>query len=212
MSDGNGDFKTSQGGIVEFAYGTDTSKKLSSAIAVNAMTEALGDWTYSIKGGITFKPTDRFSLDFDFQYRKTDNWLIHLDGPVLGTYNADHFQPTVSLDLFFSAKQQLRMSLQWVGIKARGDDLYLIPDDGGSLVRVDDPADPPDDFSIAQLSYQARYRWEIAPLSDLFIVYTRISDLSDQLDDETFQDLFQDSWEDPFANVFIVKLRYRFGS
>jgi hypothetical protein len=68
LTEGNGDFKTAEGGIAELTYGTDTSKVLSAAVGVNAMTEALGDWTYAARGGITFKPNDRFSLDLDLWY------------------------------------------------------------------------------------------------------------------------------------------------
>jgi hypothetical protein len=55
-----------------------------------------------------------------------------------------------------------------------------------------------------------RYRWEIAPLSDLFIVYTRGSNLPGRVDDE-FDDLFEDALNDPIIDYFVIKLRYRFG-
>jgi len=56
-----------------------------------------------------------------------------------------------------------------------------------------------------------RYRWEIGPLSDLFVVYTRGSNLSDRVDDG-FSDLFDDALNTPIVDVYIVKLRYRFGN
>ena len=68
------------------------------------------------------------------------------------------------------------------------------------------------DFSVSQYTLQARYRWEIAPLSDIFLVYTRQADLRTALDDETFSDLFDSAWQDPLADVFVLKFRYRFGS
>lgn len=59
---------------------------------------------------------------------------------------------------------------------------------------------------------QLRYRWEIAPLSDLFIVYTRQADRAALLRDEDFTDVFQDAWDDPLVDTVVVKLRYRLGS
>ena len=59
--------------------------------------------------------------------------------------------------------------------------------------------------------FQARYRWEIAPLSDLFVVYTRGSDLPDS-PEESFGDLFHDSWTNRAVDVLVIKLRYRLGS
>ena len=62
-----------------------------------------------------------------------------------------------------------------------------------------------------RLTFQARYRWEIAPLSDLFVVYTRGSNLpTDSF--ETFQDLLVQSWTDTIVDTLAIKLRYRFGS
>jgi hypothetical protein len=212
LSEGNGDFRTAQGGIVDVSYGTDTSRMLSAAIGGNAMSEALGDWSYSFKGGITFKPSDRFSFDFDLLYRNANGWLIHLAGPVLGTFDANHLQPTVSMDLFFSARQQLRFSLQWVGIQAAGQQLYTPPPEGGELIPIGDPADAANaDFTVSRLATQLRYRWQIAPLSDLFVVYTRGSNLPNRGYD-SMGNLFQDALNDPIVDRFVIKLRYRFGN
>ena len=59
---------------------------------------------------------------------------------------------------------------------------------------------------------QARYRWQIAPLSDLFIVYTRTSDVSLALQDEDLGDLLSRSFNQPIGDQLVIKLRYRFGS
>ena len=87
---------------------------------------------------------------------------------------------------------------------------YLIPVGGGTLVQVDKPDGPTDDFALSRLTAQLRYRWEIAPLSDLFIVYTRGSNLPGRVDDG-FGDLFQDALDEPIIDYFVIKLRYRFG-
>ena len=47
-----------------------------------------------------------------------------------------------------------------------------------SLVETEDVTAGSDDFAISRMSFQARYRWEIAPLSDLFFVYTRGGNLA----------------------------------
>ena len=59
---------------------------------------------------------------------------------------------------------------------------------------------------------QARYRWEIAPLSDIFLVYTRQADLAAQLRDEDYSDIFSNSWHEPLADFLVFKIRYRLGS
>ena len=61
------------------------------------------------------------------------------------------------------------------------------------------------------MTFQARYRWEIAPLSDLFLVYTRGSNLPrDSFD--SYPDLIEQTWNQPIVDTFAFRLRYRFGS
>lgn len=211
-SEGNGDFRVHEAGLFEFAYGTDTSKKFSASIGVNGMSESLGDWSYLSKGGITYKPNDRFSFDLDFMYRRANNWLVHLAGNTLGAYKATHWQPGITMEAFLTAKQQLRFTLQWVGIKADATNLYQVPIDDGELMQITNGmTDPTYDFTISRITAQLRYRWEIAPLSDLFIVYTRGSNLPNQQEEE-FSTLFNDAATDPIIDNFVIKLRYRFGN
>ena len=67
------------------------------------------------------------------------------------------------------------------------------------------------DFALSRLSSQLRERWEIGPLSDLFIVYNRGRNLPSRVD-ESFADLFDDALREPVIDMFVVKLRYRFGN
>mgnify|MGYP005688694337 CR=1 FL=1 len=121
------------------------------------------------------------------------------------------------MDIFLTAKQQIRFSLQWAGIRASQTGFYEIPLDGGDLVNITDPigaglvTSANGDFALSRLTSQLRYRWEIGPLSDLFLVYTRGSNLSGRVDD-SFDDLFDDALREPVIDVFVVKLRYRFGN
>ena len=60
------------------------------------------------------------------------------------------------------------------GIKSRARDPYQIPIGDGTLAKITDGiTEPTYGFTISRLMTQPRYRWEIAPLSDLFVVYTR---------------------------------------
>ena len=85
------------------------------------------------------------------------------------------------------------------------------PNTRRELIAVANPDTTPDDFVISRMTFQARYRWEIAPLSDLFVVYTRGANLPSN-SFFTFQDLFEQSWNDRVVDQVAIKLRYRFGS
>ena len=71
--------------------------------------------------------------------------------------------------------------------------------------------DTSDGFAISNLTLQARYRWEIAPLSDLFVVYNRGGNLALDNTSDDFGSLFSSAFSDPTDELFVVKLRYRFG-
>ena len=213
----NGSFRIDDRWVGEVALGTDTSKPVSLSGLIGMRQEELSGWTVRSSLGMTFKPSDRFSLDIDLNYFDRDGWLLHNTGRVMSTYAADDLQPRLAMDWFLSAKQQLRLTLQWAGITADSQEHYLIPVGGGKLVRINDPvgagvvAALDGDFTVSRLTSQLRYRWEIGPLSDLFVVYTRGSNIPSQLNAE-FSDLFQDSISYPIVDNVVVKLRYRFGN
>ena len=210
-SRGNGSYRMHGRRQASLAYGTDTSKVLSWSVQGAAFEEELGGWEYRSGFGLTFKPTDRFSFDFDLLHSGRENWLIHQRGREFATFRADDWQPRIAMDLFFSARQQLRLTMQWAGIRGGERESYRVPLGDGDLVRYDkEPGAPSDDFTISRLTAQLRYRWQIAPLSDLFVVYTRGSNLPDRGYD-TFGDLFEDALTQPVIDVLVIKLRYRFG-
>jgi hypothetical protein len=51
-----------------------------------------------------------------------------------------------------------------------------------------------DDFSLSQLGFQIRYRYELAPLSDLYVVYGRGGDVFHEYSDNAF-DLMRDAFD-----------------
>ncbi|MBT7370732.1 MAG: hypothetical protein HN816_08815 [Gammaproteobacteria bacterium] len=211
-SNGYGDFRIKNRWVAEAGIGTPTSKKLAVSIAAGVMQEHLGDWTSVIKGGFTYKPVDRLTIDLGLLYQRRDGWLLHQAGRTMATYDSINWHPKLSMEYSITARQEVRLTMQWAGIRAREQGLWDIPSGDGSLIgTARDTGTLAGDFGISQLSTQLRYRWEIAPLSDLFIVYTRGSRLVSTGDDD-FEDFFKQSLTEPQVNYLVVKLRYRFGT
>lgn len=211
-SEGFGSYRVDDRWVADVAFGTDATKILSFSGRLGAMQEQLSGWTYQGGVGFTYKPNQRFSLDLDLNYADRNGWLLNWVGPAFNTYDAADFQPRMAMDFFISARQQFRMTMQWAAIKAKEQTRYLLPQDGdGNLVPVDTDPDGARDFVIDRMTLQLRYRWQIAPLSDLFVVYTRGSNVEDLNVDEDFGELFRNALEEPVIDYFVIKLRYRFG-
>ena len=212
-SKGNGSYRVDDRWVFDFAVGTNATKPLSLSAKLATRQEELSGWTKYGSLGFTWKPNHRFSLDLDLNYQDRDGWLLHYAGREFTTFAADDLQPRMAMDLFLSARQQFRMTLQWAGIKAEEQQRWFLPEDGdGYLVPVDpEPGDSARDFVINRMTVQLRYRWQIAPLSDLFLVYTRGSNVPYNTLDDDFGDIFYDALTDPVIDFFVVKLRYRFG-
>ena len=211
-SRGNGMFKVKGRLFTQLGFGTDTSKPFSWSGTITADQEELGGRTFGSDFGVTYKPMDRLSFDFDIRFKHRDGWLLHSGERDFTTYRASDLQPVVKVDFFLTARHQMRLTLQWAGVDAEDLDYLRVPDGEGWLVERDEnPADGDEDFTISRLTGQFRYRWEIGPLSDLFVVYTRGSNLVRE-SGYGFDELFVDALREPIVDYFIVKLRYRFGS
>ena len=208
---GNGTYKTDQGWTAELSFGTDTGKPLSLSLLVGRRNEDLGGRTFRATGGFTYKPNDRFSLELDAEYMRRNGWLLHQEERSMTTFAATEWRPTMALDLFLSARQHLRLTMQWTAIRADERAFWTIPASPGRLLPTAKAAGATtDDFTISRMTAQFRYRWEIGPLSDLFVVYTRGSNLDDGIDD-SFSGLFQNALTKPVIDLFTIKLRYRLG-
>ena len=211
-SRGNGIFKLEDQWFGFLSYGTSSSKPFAVSVQGGFQGEDRGSTTYFADVGFTWRPMSSLSFDFDYRFRKRDGWLVHQGGRDFTTFEAIDLQPRLAIDYFITARQHLRLTMQWAGIEAKEQRFWRVPLSPGELERrLKDPAEGVDDFTISRLTAQLRYRWEIGPLSDLFVVYTRGSNLENRIESD-FDDLFSDALTDPIINVFIIKLRYRFGS
>ena len=216
---GNGTYRIDQRGELFAFFETDSARQLQLGFGGGWRQENLGGDSYRGQVRLAWRPSDRFNLRFDVTYEDRHGWLLYQEGTsadtppgaLMNTFDAEQWIPKFSADYFLTARQQFRVSLQWVGIKAVQEETFLIPDEPDDLIPIP-RSGPARDFSISQISLQVRYRWEMAPLSDLFIVYTRLADETRALRGESFQDIFQDAYDAPLVNGLVVKLRYRLGS
>jgi len=207
---GNGTYAVRQRGRFDMTYITNEANKLSFNARLSYEGEDIEGRQLEYGAGFTWQPTSNFVVEVQANYQDREGWLLHQQDNQFTLFEAERWQPAVSMQFFPTAKQQFQLSLQWIGINAEESRYYELPDDTFELVEVPRPPGENEDFSISQLNLQLRYRWQIAPLSDLFVVYTRGDRRRVPLTD--FDDLFGESWDNPLGETLVVKLRYRLGS
>jgi len=213
---GNGTYRVDGHGSLDVSWESDATRVWSYGFSSGVEQEMLDGEKLSLGAELTWRPSDQFAVGLEVKYIDRDGWLLHQGDDLFATFEAEQWMPEFSVEYYISARQQLRLSFQYIGIKAREKDFYRIPDRPDDLIPIAKPsgagARSSYDFSVSQYTLQARYRWEFAPLSDIFLVYTRQADLRTALGEASFNDLFNDAWQDPLNDVLVFKIRYRFGS
>lgn len=137
--------------------------------------------------------------------RRNPDWLLWRGDNLLGTFRERTLQFDTGLNWIFGRKQELRVKLQALGLDAVNQRALRVAADGTLLPSEDDI----DDFSLRNLGFQIRYRYELAPLSNLYVVYGRGGNAFDEFAngaDEQLVDAF--SLRDD--EQLLVKLSYRF--
>jgi hypothetical protein len=211
---GNGSFATRERTNFSASYTTNTAQAVSYSAGAGRSTEFAGGYSERYDAGITWRPVPNFSMNGTIVYQDRDGWLLHQSGQDFTTFQTSQWETAFKMEYFISARQQLTMGLQWVGIKAAEDRFFILPKNAPTrsrdLVEGAKPAGPTDSFSISNMNFQIRYRWEIAPLSDLFVVYSRAGNQRRTL--LNFGDQFDNVWEAPLDSQLVIKLRYRLGT
>jgi len=158
-----------------------------------------------------FKPvffaSDTVTLSGEASYTWYDEWLLwDFRSEQLATYEADQYEIDLKIDWYPDSRQEVRVKFQWVGVSADARQGFALGNNG----QLRPSSTPVADFSISDTALQIRYRYQIAPLSDFFLVYNRGGFWSDDEDSAGIGDLWQNSWDDVTRETILAKIRYRF--
>jgi len=150
-------------------------------------------------------PTEKLTLRLDLLPQYSSDWLLWEDGNRFGSFRAERFDYDFRLDWIPAPRHELRVKWQWIGIDAELRRAYRT-DAGGNLIPTSDPIAP---FTVNNLGLQIRYRYEIGPMSELFLVYARGGYNFIDADERGVSDLFRDMTDVRDADQFLIKLRYK---
>ena len=204
---GNGDAAYSYGYWSYAEYRSPRGNEVNYFAAVEAEYNPEQEFSWKLSFGPEVYATDSLTFNGLFSVGRKEHWLIW-DSEVkqLAGYDAAFFDMNLGLDWYPSDRHEVRIKFQWVGIDAEVVDGYGL-DDNGRLVVSDLPSS---DFSLSDTALQIRYRFQIAPLSDIFLVYSRGGYYESENGAEGPGKLLQKGWEDVMVETVIAKIRYRF--
>jgi hypothetical protein len=174
---------------------------------VYAGTEDTGELYY----GAFIRPelylTETLTLGGRVGFKKYREWLLW-DSEVsqLAGYETDRYSGDIRLDWYPSNRQEVRLKFQWIGLDAEVINSYQL-DNSGDLQTSGTESSS---FSISDTAFQIRYRYQLAPLSDIFLVYSRGGFFGSDSGDKGPGTLLNEGWSGVQVESLIAKIRYRF--
>lgn len=160
---------------------------------------------YDLRVQPTYFISDAFSVYLGGYYERIPSWLVWQQDNLIGEFDEERLQLDAGMDWTITTKQELRVKLQAIGLNADLEQAYRVAQSGASI-----PTDEPvDDFSVSNLGFQIRYRYELAPLSYLYVVYGR-GGFDQQPFGEGADRALRDSMDLRDDEQLLVKLSYRF--
>jgi hypothetical protein len=160
---------------------------------------------YNIEITPSYFVSDALSIYAGPYYEHTPDWLVWQHDNLIGRFDERTLQLNAGFDWQIGSRQQLRLKLQAIGLNARVYGAYRVSANGRAIASND----PVDDFSVRNLGLQIRYRYELAPLSYLYVVYGRGGYALDGYGGNS-SDLFGRSFSLRDEEQLLVKLSYRF--
>jgi len=163
-------------------------------------------WRNKYYSSVKVFPLPNLTLRLSYSHEKEANWLNWIQDNLLGIYEKTQRSTNFSIKYFKGNQHELRVKTQLVAFTAKDPQAYLGSMDG----RLDEVSTYLNPFSLGQLAFQIRYRYEIMPLAYFYAVYTRGGKIYEADEEDDLGTLYKRPWEEPTKDNFTLKVRYRF--
>jgi hypothetical protein len=156
----------------------------------------------------TYHVNDRLRFFTAWYFEHNQDWLLWRGGNLLGSYEENMILLNAGSVFLINDKQELRVRLEAIGLDAKQGRAYRVAANGEPVPSAE--AIP--GVGLRNLGFQVRYRYELAPLSYLYIAYVRGGSFFEELEGGGFRarDEFTDAFSLRDSEQLLVKLSYRF--
>jgi hypothetical protein len=160
---------------------------------------------YTLEYQPTYFVSDAFNLYASVYVGNTPNLLVWQRDNLIGSFDTDELHFNAGFNWNIGDRQELRLKLQALAVNAKLNQAYRVGTRGNAI----ETAEPVDDFDVRNFGFQIRYRYELAPLSYLYVVYGR-GGYEEGTGADDAGGLLGDSFRLRNDEQLLVKLSYRF--
>jgi hypothetical protein len=155
----------------------------------------------------TYFVNDDMSLSATLELAHNPDWLLWRQDNQLATYRSNQAYLAAGATWLIDPRQELRVRLEAIGLDADALQSWRVVDRKAVASAEEVP-----DFSVRNLGFQVRYRYELAPLSYLYVAYVRGGSLYQEGLGDPFGvgDEFRHAFDLRDSEQLLVKLSYRF--
>jgi hypothetical protein len=162
---------------------------------------------YSINFEPTYFVSDALNVYLGLYVSRIPDWLVWQRENLIGSFDGKESHISAGFNWVMTNRHELRLKLQAIAVNADIRQGYRV-DLSGNAVPTDEAVE---DFSVRNLGLQIRYRFEIAPLSYLYVVYGRGGYEQQSVSDDLGH-LVRDTFDLRDDDQLLIKLSYRFES
>lgn len=159
---------------------------------------------YKIAG--SYFPNDNLKINLQYRVRKENEWLIWSEDNKFGLYDSQQDTVSVGLNWFSGNKHEVRLKSQFVALQA-DNPRSLVSDKQGYLYDSNESLKP---FTQGVVSFQIRYKYEIASLSYIYLVYSKGGSNFEEDENYSKSEIFNQPWNNPSDEVYSIKFRLKY--
>ena len=206
ISEGEGDVMLEDRFDAAIIYSSPPGYRFQYSIGWTAEQEGIDGYTNIFTLEPRIHVTEQISLEGEISYAHSSDWLVKTDDNPLATFSRQELDASLNLSATIRDKHELRLKLEWVGIKAKARQAFR-PDSDGDLMEIPEALN---NFELSEFAMQVRYRYELGPLTNIFVVYSRGGEIFEDSRNRSFSQLLSDGYDKSIGENLLFKIRFQF--
>ena len=187
------------------SWRSDVRKKVGIRFYLAKHSEPLGDDGDTGQVQLFLHPVSNLNVHLVSGHSRFNGFLFWEGDRRFSFHDVVQKPSSLRLSWVIDPKQELRTIFQYSSFESQIlEEVVLAQDQSGNLVPIEPTGEG--DLNIGRLSFQVRYRYEIQPLSNVFLVYARGGNFFERHGARSFSD----TWQHPDDQSLLLKVNYLF--